>query len=128
MSALESPLVDRRQYPRFVMPHQYTAVTVQRSGSMAIEGLTGHVYDISEAGIRLELDEALEIGSLVSFQIELPFGNGTVTGTATVVWVNSEDDDPGPRRCALRVRDFLTASDHARLVRFLGDVQPSRAA
>ncbi len=127
MTAIENP-IDRRAHPRFALPHQYTGITVQRLGSMTIGDLHGHVYDISESGMRLELDEALDVGSVVSFQVDLPLGHGPVTGTATVIWVNSAEDDPGPRRCALHVREYLTAGDHARLVRYLGDAQPCRAA
>lgn len=110
------------------MPHQYTPVTVHRSGTMAMGGLQGHVYDVSESGIRLELDEPLEVASQVVFQVQLPLGHGPVTGTATVVWVNDEHDDPGPRRCALHIRDYLTPADHARLLAYLGQAQPCRAA
>lgn len=127
MSALSNHF-DRREHVRFVMPHQYTAVTVQPSGSMAIGGLEGHVYDISESGIRLELDIPLEVGSVVNFQVQLPLGHGSVTGTGAVVWVNDADDDPGPRRCALHVREYLSPADHVRLLRYLGQAQPCRAA
>lgn len=127
MSTVSNAL-DRRQHERFAMPHQYTGITVQPAGSMTVGELSGHVYDISESGIRLELDQALAIGSDVSFQLDLPMGHGCVTGSATVVWVNSEDDDPGPRRCALHIRSFLSPADLARLTGYLGQVQPSRAA
>lgn len=127
MSA-SSNTFDRRQHARFTMPHQYTSVTVHRGGSMAMDALEGHVYDISESGIRLELDDPLDVGSIVTFQVQLPLGSGTVTGSASVVWVNDADDDPGPRRCALHIREFLSATDHARLVSYLGQAQPCRAA
>lgn len=127
MSALRNT-VNRRQHERFIMPHQYTPVTVHRSGCMSLGGLEGHVYDVSESGIRLELDEPLHVGSQVIFQLQLPLGHGPVTGTAAVVWVNDQNDDPGPRRCALHIRDYLTAADHARLVGYIGEAQPSRAA
>jgi len=127
MSTVTNSL-DRRQCERFTMPHQYTAITVHPAGSMTLCPLHGHVYDISESGIRLELDEPLDIGSEVSFQVQLPMGHGTVTGQAAVVWVNSQDDDPGPRRCALYIRSFLSATDQSRLTNYIGDVQPLRAA
>lgn len=123
-----SNIINRRQHVRFVMPHQYTAVTVHNSSDMSTAGLDGHVYDMSESGIRLELDEALEVGAQVIFQVQLPMGYGPVTGTAVVVWINDADDDPGPRRCALHIRDYLTPADHARLVGYLGEGQPSCAA
>ena len=38
-----------------------------------------------------------------------------------VVWVNDVDDDPGPRRMALRFTDFHPPRHRNRLARFLGD-------
>ena len=48
----------RRDCRRYRVPAMYSAVTARR-GHAALSQLQGHVYDISESGVRIELDEAL---------------------------------------------------------------------
>ncbi len=54
--------IDRRGYERFTLMPMYTSVQAKRLVDDATEDITGHAYDISEAGARIELDEALEPG------------------------------------------------------------------
>ena len=90
--------------------------------------LHGHAYGLAEAGVRIELDEPLALGQSVSLHLGLPYSNARVHARADVVWINGVDDDPGPRRMALRFTGFLSDSDHDRLVAYLGNGQLQRAA
>jgi hypothetical protein len=115
-----------RQYERFRLQPMYTAVNVESHGRSEV--IQGHAYDISEAGVRLELDEPLDPGEDVQVEIRLP-GEATSIGvSATVLWVHGPDDDPAARRLALRFTAFRGPRDHARLVRFLGSGVPRVAA
>jgi len=45
-----------------------------------------------------------------------------------VVWVHDEQDDPGPRRMALKFTEFLNRSDRNRLVEYIDRERGRRAA
>jgi c-di-GMP-binding flagellar brake protein YcgR len=99
----------------------YTAVTARR-GHAAISQLHGHVYDISASGVRIELDEALHPGECVVLNLDLPGVRTSVNASASVVWINDPQDDPGPRRMALRFTSFSESADRDRLINYLGTV------
>ncbi|MHC5005060.1 MAG: PilZ domain-containing protein [Planctomycetota bacterium] len=120
--------IDRRQHDRFELVPMYTAVTVQRVTDLRMQTCTGHAYDLSESGVRLELDEALDKGERVTTHLGLPGEQWTITATAEVIWVGDADDDPGPRRAALRFVAFPSSGDRSRLLRFLGSGIAPRAA
>lgn len=115
-------IIDRRQYPRFVLEPMYTpiAVRVDDDGAFDIEG---HAYDISEGGVRFELDRPVPPGSRIAMQITLPsvfdgdIGPGrTILVFANVVWLE-EDDELPPHRMAAVFTHFARAGDRDRLVR-----------
>ncbi len=106
----------------------YSSVTARGGDDPSTPPLHGHAYDLSESGVRIELDEALAPGQSVSLHLGLPFSNASIHARADVVWINDADDDPGPRRMALRFTGFLSDSDHDRLVAYLGNGQLQRAA
>jgi Tfp pilus assembly protein PilZ len=81
--------------------------------------LHGHAYDISESGVRIELDHALEVGESVNLSVELPWAGPQIQGPAKVVWVNDEQDDPGPRRMALRFGQLKSIEQTHQLSRFI---------
>ena len=120
--------VNRRAHDRFVLTPMYTRVAVQRVTDRRSERLEGHAYDLSEGGIRIELDRALEPGERVSLQLGLPGEDIDIFVAARVTWISRQDDDPGPRRAALEFGDFLSDMDHSRLVGFLGSGLCRRAA
>jgi hypothetical protein len=99
----------------------YTAVTARRAEA-AVSELHGHVYDISESGVRIELDEALHPGECVILDLDLPGTRTSVNASASVVWINDPLDDPGPRRMALRFTSFSARADLDRLISYLGTV------
>jgi Tfp pilus assembly protein PilZ len=116
---------NQRQHERFSLTPMYTAVTVTAPDGEVFEG---HAYDISIGGARLEIDRALLIGDEVSVAFELPGWPEPVHASGPVVWVNDDQDDPGPRRMALRFTAFASGADLKRLVRYVGSGMVYRAA
>ena len=108
---------NRRAHARLSLRPMYTAVTARRRRGRPAS-LCGHVYDISQAGLRIELDEPLQPDESVTLRLDLPAA-GTVNASARVVWVSDGHDDPGPRRAALRFTRFATPADRAGLARLL---------
>lgn len=115
-------LVNRRRYQRFMLRPMYAPISVRdlTSGAGPIDG---HAYDISEGGMRFEVDERLTPGHEIAMQITLPtngeeeIGPGrTVTAFARVVWGEEEDEHP-PFRCAAVFTGFARLGDRERLVR-----------
>lgn len=123
-----SDSIDRRACERFTLMPMYTSVQAKRLADDATEELAGHAYDISEAGVRIELDQALEPGESITIDLTLPGATSTIAASADVVWVNDAIDDPGPRRMALRFTNFRSDEDHDRLRRYLGSGVVRRAA
>ena len=119
---------ERRQHQRFKLPALYTNVMIEPRLDSTSPQLCGHAYDISQSGVRIELDEPLEIGQSVQIHLELPGGNKDVHAAASVVWVNEAEDDPGPRRMALRFAQFQTPADKVHLLGYLEAGLHRRAA
>ncbi len=115
--------VDRRQHPRFAVTPSYSQVRLRLLTEETFTR-TGHVYDVSEGGIRFEMDVPVEPGTPVAMEIMLPDRNGTMTidgpGRAVfllgnVVWCDA--DEPGPAQMALVITRFARAGDRDRLMR-----------
>lgn len=124
----EQSNIDQRQFERFTLSPMYSSVTAKRNDSETSKELYGHAYDVSEAGVRFELDEAIDPGVSISVDITLPGTQSTVSATGDVVWVNDELDDPGPRRLAIQFTKFRSNEDRFRLLNYLGSAQVRRAA
>lgn len=108
---------DRRAHPRYRVAPMYTVVAARRRGHGG--DLLGHLYDISQGGARIELDEEVAAGETLAVQLELPGEASAVRAQGQVVWVADREDDPGPRRLALRFIGFETPDHEQRLVGFL---------
>ncbi len=111
----------------------YTEVIVQRIAAGRMAELTGHAYDISEGGLRVELDGRLEIGEHVNLTLILPgYSDHDLDGVihlgCETVWLNDEIDDPIMPRTALRIVKYLSDDSRDRLLRFLGSRLAGRAA
>lgn len=119
---------ERRIHTRYKLAPMYSPVTVQVIENMKILRSEGHAYDISESGLRIELDEPLEIGQTVALNLTLPCEEASLFVAADVVWVNDEIDDPGPRRMALTFTDFLSEVDRIRLLKFVSTCSSKVAA
>ena len=120
--------MNRRRHERFKLAPMYTEVTTQCVVGERILRLSGHAYELSESGVRIELDEPIEIGTGLALHLRLAGGECDVSASANVVWLNDEEDDPGPRRMALEFDRFLSEQDHVRLCTYLGHSIGSRAA
>lgn len=94
----------------------YSAVAARRGRAAALHG---HVYDISAGGVRIELDEPLAPGVRVDLSLDLPGTRQLVEAAASVVWCHDDQDDPGPRRMALRFVEFPKQGHRQRLAEFL---------
>jgi len=127
MSVSTSGQSNRRERARLKLPAMYTSVLVEPKAENAAAAMSGHAYDISESGVRIELDEPLSVGQPVKLHLGLPGAAEQIDAAADVVWVHEADDDPGPRRMALRFTEFATPADYARLTSYL-DIGAARLA
>ena len=115
----EQDLRNRRAAARLKLQPMYTHIVATRSQEAGCAGMHGHVYDISNSGLRMELDEPLPTGEIIDLQIDLPGLQQAISATGDIVWVHSSEDDPGPTRMALKFKQFGSAADQLRLRRFL---------
>jgi len=133
---------ERREHLRYLLPSMYTAIAVRpiEPEVLTTDGETfrwhGHAYDISEGGMRFEIDVAIEPGTPIAVRLELP-GAATlrvverrpVFVIANVVWVEEEDlDQTGPVRMACVFRRFVQPGDRERLLSRLRSGRFSLAA
>lgn len=91
--------IEQRQTERFRLEPMLTSVEVTRAGGMPADG---HAYDISETGLRFELDEPVPAGEFVSVTLQWPGAGPAIQVDGEVVWVHLAEDDPGPRRMGVR--------------------------
>ncbi|MBX3355985.1 MAG: PilZ domain-containing protein [Phycisphaeraceae bacterium] len=117
--------MNRRDASRFPVKPAYSSVAVTPNDGT--ERLTGHVYDISEKGLRFEVDRALPVGSAIELELIVP-PEESIRVTARVVRVYDEADDPGPRRMGAEFIGFSSPGDEARLEGLLDSYQLIRAA
>jgi hypothetical protein len=116
--------IDRRRFPRFTLPVAYTPIDVRLLHGKSF-ALHGHVYDISEGGLRFELDKPIPQGARIAMRITLPdWADGrsgttsrppTVLAFGTIVWIEDEDE-PGPVKMAAVIDEFCRAADRERLL------------
>ena len=100
---------DRRRRRRLVLAPMYTTVVV-RVLSRQTPPLDGHVIDLSETGIAVELDEKIKPGSAVTVEFSVSGLGRTRNGTwptfaaaAEVLRLDNLEDFPGgPYKTALR--------------------------
>lgn len=124
--------VNRRRFERFLLSAAYTPVVVR---TLDEKGLTleGHSYDLSEGGLKFEVDEEIKPGTPVSVQITVPApvaaaggGARTVTALGSVVW--AESDEPGPVVTGAVFTCFPRDGDKESLLKHLGAGVLRRAA
>ncbi|USN98569.1 MAG: PilZ domain-containing protein [Phycisphaeraceae bacterium] len=121
-----SQQIDRRRHPRFSVSPSYTPVRLRLMTEDSF-ARPGHAYDISEAGIRFEMDIPVEPGTPVAMEIMLPEQPGmlhtndgpgrAVFVLGNVVWCDVEE--PGPAQMALAVTRYARSGDKERLMRRL---------
>ena len=110
---------ESRQSPRLRLPAMYTLIRVRPVGDDRYRW-TGHIYDISETGMRFELDELIEPGTLIEVRAMLPGAKHiTFAATGRVVRLHDEWDDMGPTRMGMTFDHFRHESDERKLDEFL---------
>lgn len=118
MSDLPGKPTESRQNPRLKLPAMYTLARVRPSGHDRY-CWTGHIYDISENGMRIELDQAIEPGTRLEVRAVLP-GTWRTTFHVTGHVVRLHDEDElGPVRMGLVFDRFARDTDHLRLNAYL---------
>jgi hypothetical protein len=114
-----STQINRRRFPRYTTNPAYTPVAVRILDGRGGEELEGHAYNISEGGVRFEVDRALEPGTRIGVRVTFPGAAGndadrSILAVATVVWTE-DADEPGPVRTAAAFEHFAGAGDRAKL-------------
>jgi hypothetical protein len=130
--------IDRRRFERFLVEPSYTSVGL-RTLDREVFDWSGHAFDLSEGGIRFEMDRGFDPGTPVAMRIDLPRcvpgmeftadrGPGrAVFVTGNIVW--ADDQEPGPVQMALAITRFCRAGDRDRLVKlFMRGGRSLRAA
>lgn len=114
--------IDRRRHERFATAPMYTTISARTYDESGFSR-HGHAYDISEGGVRFELDQPIEPGTSVDVQIRLPTAsidrsrethNRPIYAMGTVVWC--ETGEPGPAKLAVAFSCFAHDSDRERLL------------
>jgi hypothetical protein len=112
---------ERRRFPRFDLEPMYTTIAARLMDDDTFT-LDGHAYDVSEGGLRFELDRPIAPGTKIAFQITLPTMQAADRGPgravfvfAHVVWIEDEDE-PGPYKMAAVFSHWARAGDRERLM------------
>lgn len=105
---------EARSTQRLRLPAMYTLLRVRHVGDQRYRW-TGHIYDISESGMRFELDTPLPAGTEVEVRGMLP-GSHQVTFHAAGRIVRMHDDEEvGPTRMGMTFTKFNHDIDRQRL-------------
>ncbi len=111
---------EARTNPRLRLPAMYTLLRVRPVGHQRYRW-TGHIYDISESGMRFELDTPLPAGSEVEVRGMLP-GSQQVTFHASGKIVRLHDpEEVGPTRMGMTFTRFNHDIDRKRLNIYLNE-------
>ena len=118
------PAHDRRMHVRYELPAMYSRILLRTLDTDEFLW-EGHAYDISEGGVRFELDRPIEPGTPVALRIDLPAAfaerrtaRRSAFAFANVVWLEDEDE-PGPARMAAVFTRFAREGDRELLLRRL---------
>ncbi len=105
---------EARSNPRLKLPAMYTLLRVRQTGDQRYRW-TGHIYDISQSGMRFELDAPLPAGTEVEVRGMLP-GSHQVTFHAAGRIVRMHDEEEmGPCRMGMTFTRFNHDIDRQRL-------------
>ena len=118
---------EARQSPRIRLPAMYTLLRLRKKGE-ARYNQTGYIYDISQTGMRFELDDPIEPGTELEFRALLPVGQ-TTTFSAQGHLIRMHDDlhEVGPVRMAMHFDSFKSNMDKQKLAEYLDRKTPRLA-
>ena len=113
-------LQNRRQCERVRFSPAYTEVLVHRIVNGRMESVEGHLCDLSERGLRIDLDARLDLGEVVNIDLVVPGSaipgvDSTIALACRVVRVEHDPDDPATRAAALIITRCLTSSGFQQL-------------
>jgi hypothetical protein len=113
---------DARQYPRLKLQAMYTLVRVRPAGTKRYQW-TGYIYDISQTGMRFEVDGAIPPGTKVDICALLPGAHHTTfEATGHIVRMHDDDDlDIGPVRMGMTFDSFARELDEMVLDNYLAE-------
>lgn len=110
---------DQRQHPRIKVPAMYTLVRARVVGSEKYT-FTGHIYDVSVGGMRIELDMPVEPGTQLEVRGMLPGGGHTTfRALGRVARVHSDAGERGPTILGVQFESFRSPMDRHRLVEYI---------
>ena len=128
MSSRPSSRTDARTAPRLKLPAMYTLARVKPRGDERYRW-TGYIYDISASGMRIELDDAVDLGAEVEVRAMLPGANHTsIHVSGHIVRMHDDADEPGPMRMGLTFDRFHHPNDRKRLNDYLRNQGFAQAA
>lgn len=111
---------NRRVHQRRSVAAMYSAVEAKPIGGFGPTA-SGHIYDVSLGGVRIDLDDPVAPGTDLRLALHLPAESKAIRVTGTVMRVFDADDDPICQRTGVRFVAFEDAADETRLRRFLGE-------
>ncbi len=113
------PSEENRSRPRLALAPMYTFVRVRPEGRQRF-CLSGHIYDISETGMRFEVDRTIELGTHLDIQATLPGAQRIdIHASGHVVRLHDDVEDPGPIRMGMVFETFSRQADQMRLSDYL---------
>lgn len=122
------PTTDARQSPRLKIPPMYSVLRARPQGQKKF-CWTGHIYDVSAAGMRFELDSAIEPGIVIDVRATLPGPHHTtINASGHVVRYHDDADEPGPIRMGMIFASFDTPQDRKLLDEYLREHGLAQAA
>ncbi|RNC81040.1 MAG: PilZ domain-containing protein [Phycisphaera sp.] len=117
--------INRRKHDRFTLSPMYSRVTMRMLDQDEFH-FEGHAYDISESGLKFEMDRPVEVGSNVMLRIDLPLDihglpptgskNRYIEVLARIAWLDEEDIEVGPAKMAAEFLRFVHFGDKERLI------------
>jgi hypothetical protein len=119
MSDQSMPAAESRVVPRLRVPAMYTLLRARPIGQERYIW-TGYIYDVSLAGMRFELDHALEPGAQIEVRGMLPGASQTTfRATGHIIRYHDDPAEPGPIRMAMVFDSFHNSLDELRLGTYL---------
>ena len=119
MSTALIPSEEHRSRPRLALAPMYSSVRVRPEGRQRFT-LSGHIYDISETGMRFEMDRSITPGTRVDIRATLPGPQRIdVHASGRIVRLHDDDDEPGPIRMGMVFETFSRQVDRTQLSEYL---------
>jgi len=108
-----------RQHRRTPLPAAYTQFRLRRSGESEYFS-EGHAYDLSEGGVRFEIDAPLPPGEIVDVELIVPGSIGAAVHATGRIARLHDPDELGPTRMAIC---FTSVQEPQRLARLVHDLE-----